>query len=179
MDCQRCALAPGRTRVVFGTGNVDRPPIAFVGEAPGANEDEGGEPFVGRAGKVLNEFIAWMGLTREQVYILNPVMCRPPKNRAPMPEELAACRPHFEGQLQLIRPRVVVALGRVAATSLVSPGLTLSAMRGGWYDQPFGPVRVTYHPAYILRNPAMKAQVYDDLRAVRQRLDALLTGTPD
>jgi len=172
-NCQRCTLAQGRKNVVFGVGNVARPPVAFVGEAPGANEDEAGQPFVGRSGRVLDEFITWMGYAREQVYILNPVMCRPPGNRKPQDDELAACEPFFHEQLRLIRPQTIVTLGRVATSAVVGgQGGTLNALRGKWHDTEFGPARVTYHPAFVLRNPAARNDVYADLRAVRERLDA-------
>jgi DNA polymerase len=176
--CTACGLAATRTKVVWGTGNIDRPLVAFVGEAPGANEDLQGEPFVGRSGKVLNSWIDWMGLTRAQVYILNPVLCRPPKNRNPKPEEIEACSRFFQGQLERLEPRTIVALGRFATNVLVDSRRSLAALRGAWHTSQWGPVRVTYHPAFLNRKPSAKEEVYQDLRAVRHRVDECLGVVP-
>lgn len=172
--CARCSLSATRTQTVWGTGNIARPLIAFVGEAPGATEDAQGEPFVGRAGKVLTEWIEWMGLERPQVYILNPLLCRPPKNRNPKPEEIEACSRFFQGQLDRIQPHTLVALGRFATNVLVDSRRSLRALRGAWHTSKWGPVRVTYHPAFITRKPSARTEVYEDLRAVRQRVDECL-----
>jgi len=179
LTCRKCSLAAGRSCVVFGTGNIAQPPIAFVGEAPGQEEDVKGVPFVGRAGKILNEFIVWAGFTREQVYVLNPVLCRPPGNRQPTEQELQACRPYFDKQLELVQPKVIVALGRVATTAVLDTVIgmtgTLGSLRGVWHESASlfqdAKIRVTYHPAYIARNPAAKVHVYEDFRAVRAYLD--------
>ncbi len=176
--CDRCILAETRTKVVWGTGNINRPLVAFVGEAPGVMEDIQGEPFVGRSGTALNAWIDWMGLTRSQVYILNPVLCRPPKNRNPKPEEIEACSRFFEGQLERLKPHTLVALGRFATNVLVDARRTLGALRGAWHTSKWGPVRVTYHPAFINRKPSAKEDVYDDLRAVRHRVDECLGVMP-
>jgi len=172
--CTNCSLAGGRTNVVFGVGNVNRPPVAFVGEAPGETEDLQGLPFVGRAGKILDEWITWMGYTREQVYILNTVMCRPPGNRKPWLEELKACCYYFETQLELIKPLTIVTLGRTAAEALLGvAGTPLRILRGMWRPMALGRVRVTYHPAFIARSPKYMTEVYEDLKAVREMVDEL------
>jgi uracil-DNA glycosylase family 4 len=172
--CRQCNLAETRTNVVFGDGNINQPVIAFVGEAPGANEDEQGKPFIGRAGAILDEWIAWMGFKREQVYILNTLLCRPPKNRNPLPAESKACRPFFDRQLELIRPMTIVGLGKFAAAALTEKTDSLKDLRRGWWSYNGIPVRVTYHPAFLARNPTIKSAVYGDLGAVRARIDEIL-----
>ena len=172
--CTACELHKTRTQIVWGVGNVDNPLVAFVGEAPGATEDKQGAPFVGRAGKMLTEWIEWMGLTRDQVYIFNPLLCRPPSNRNPLPEELRACAHWFQAQLEAVQPRILVALGRVAAQTLVRQ-TGLAQLIGCWHTYQAIPVRVTYHPAYVGRKPSAKTSVYADLMAVRQRVDELLS----
>lgn len=167
--CERCRLARGRTRVVFGTGDPDAD-LMFVGEGPGAEEDRQGLPFVGPAGELLDKIIAAIGLRREQVYIANVVKCRPPGNRDPQPDEAGACRPYLDRQIELVRPRVVVALGRVAAQALLGTDLPLGRMRGRWFSVHGVPTRVTYHPAALLRNRAWKRPTWEDMQAVRDRL---------
>ena len=169
--CVRCKLAGGRRTVVFGTGNADAD-LMFIGEGPGAEEDRQGLPFVGPAGQLLNRIIGAIGLTREQVYIANVVKCRPPGNRDPQPDEVAACRGFLEEQVRLVGPRVLVALGRVAAQTLLGNELPVGRLRGDWH-RVFGvPLRVTYHPAALLRNEALKRPTWEDMQVVRDRLAA-------
>lgn len=167
--CEQCPLSEGRKTVVFGAGNVTAQ-LMFVGEGPGAAEDRQGLPFVGPAGQLLNRIIAAIEMKREDVYITNIVKCRPPGNRDPRPEEIASCRSYLEQQIQLVRPRLLVALGRVAAQTLLASSSSLGAMRGRWHEA-FGiPTRVTYHPAALLRNPAYKRPTWEDMQLVRDRL---------
>ena len=167
--CTRCRLAEGRRTVVFGTGNPDAD-LMFIGEGPGAEEDRQGLPFVGPAGQLLTRIIGAIGLAREDVYIANVVKCRPPGNRDPQPDEVAACRGFLEEQVRLIAPRVIVALGRIAAQTLLGNELPVGRMRGSWH-RVFGvPMRVTYHPAALLRNDALKRPTWEDMQVVRDRL---------
>jgi DNA polymerase len=167
--CKRCRLAGGRRTVVFGTGNADAD-LMFIGEGPGAEEDRQGLPFVGPAGQLLNRIIGAIGLTREQVYIANVVKCRPPGNRDPQPDEVAACRAFLEEQVRLIAPRVIVALGRIAAQTLLGNELPVGRLRGEWHRVFAVPLRVTYHPAALLRNDALKRPTWEDMQVVRDRL---------
>jgi DNA polymerase len=142
----------------------------LIGEGPGAEEDRRGEPFVGPAGQLLDKIIAAIGLTREQVYIANVVKCRPPGNRDPLPEEVAACRAYLDAQIDLVRPKAIVALGRVAAQSLLGNDLPLGRLRGVWHKVRGVDLRVTYHPAGLLRNPNWKRPCWEDMQVVRDRL---------
>lgn len=169
-DCQRCRLCETRTKVVFGVGSP-RARLMFVGEGPGADEDAKGEPFVGRAGQLLDKIIVAMGLQRADVYIANIVKCRPPENRAPLPDESAACISFLFTQIALLEPEVIVALGRTALEGLtgsVQEGIT--KLRGRWFEHQGIPVIATFHPAYLLRNPAAKKPVWDDMQDVMRRL---------
>jgi DNA polymerase len=169
-DCTRCPLhAMGRKQIVFGTGNPYAE-LMFVGEAPGADEDQQGEPFVGRAGQLLNNMIAAMGLKREEVYIGNVIKCRPPGNRTPQPDECAVCSPFLWRQIDAIRPKVLVALGAVAAKTLLSVNESMGALRGCWYQCRGIDLAVTYHPAYLLRNPPAKKDAWQDLQMVMKKL---------
>ena len=167
--CTRCRLAEGRQKVVFGSGNPDAD-LMFIGEGPGAEEDRQGLPFVGAAGELLSRIIQAMEMTRDEVYIANVVKCRPPGNRDPQPDEVAACRGYLERQIALVRPRVIVALGRVAAQALLGTDSPIGQMRGRWYSIQGVPAMVTYHPAALLRNPALKRPTWEDLQQVRDRL---------
>jgi DNA polymerase len=169
--CTRCRLAGGRQTVVFGCGNPHAD-LMFVGEAPGAEEDRQGLPFVGRAGELLNRIIHAIELRREDVYIANILKCRPPGNRDPMPDEAAACMPFLEQQIALVRPRVLVALGRIAAQVLLGSDTPIGRMRGQWFRVQDVPTMVTYHPAALLRNPALKRPTWEDMQQVRDRLRA-------
>jgi len=169
-DCRRCRLCEERTHVVFGVGNA-RARLMFIGEGPGADEDVQGEPFVGRAGQLLDRIIAAMGMSRPEVYIGNVVKCRPPGNRAPLPDEAATCLPFLRTQIAIIRPEVIVALGKTALEGLIGPlkgGIT--SLRGRWFETQEVPVMATFHPAYLLRNPAAKAPVWEDMKQVLGRL---------
>jgi len=143
--------------------------ILFIGEAPGRDEDMQGEPFVGRAGRLLDRMLAAMGLERRQVYIMNVIKCRPPNNRDPAPPEVEACARWFDPQWDAIAPKVVCLLGRVAAQRVLETEAPLSALRGRWHERRGVPVLVTYHPAYLLRSPAQKARAWDDLRKLMRR----------
>ena len=172
-DCQACRLHEGRRQVVFGTGNADAD-LVFVGEAPGHDEDVQGEPFVGRAGQLLTRIIQAIGLTREDVYILNVIKCRPPQNRNPLPEEVAACRPIIDKQLACLKPRVICALGTFAAQALLRSDERISRLRGRFHTMGNILVRPTFHPAYLLRNPQEKRKVWQDMQDIQREL-----GLPD
>jgi len=167
--CRACALCETRNRVVFGAGSPTAE-LMFVGEGPGAEEDKRGLPFVGAAGEKLNQIIAAIGMRRDEVYIANVVKCRPPGNRNPLPAEAEACRRFLEQQIELIRPRVIVALGRVAAQSLLGTGEAVARLRGSWWEVRGVPMRVTYHPAAILRDPSLRKPTWEDMKTVRDRL---------
>ena len=178
-DCQRCDLAAGRTRTVFGVG--DRGARCLViGEAPGAEEDRRGEPFVGRAGQLLNAMLAAIGLAREQVFIANILKCRPPNNRDPRPEEVLACRGYLERQIELVAPGLILAVGRISAQNLLGVDTPIGRMRGKLhsYGQRSIPVVVTYHPAYLLRSPGEKRKAWDDLRLALATLRAQSDQAP-
>jgi uracil-DNA glycosylase len=162
-ECQRCRLAQGRNKLVFGVGDPNAQ-LMFVGEGPGADEDAQGEPFVGRAGQLLNNMIAAMGLKREQVYIANIVKCRPPQNRKPEPDEARTCLPFLERQIEIVRPRVLVALGATAATYLLGMRGSIGAMRGRIHNYRDIQTVVTYHPAFLLRDPTQKKEAWKDLQ---------------
>lgn len=171
-DCQRCKLAGKRTNIVFGVGNPDAP-LVFVGEAPGADEDRTGEPFVGAAGQLLTKMIEAMGLGRGDVYICNILKCRPPGNRNPEPDEIAECEPFLKKQLAAIRPRMIVALGKFAAQCLLRSDAPISKLRGAWKAYEGIPLMPTYHPAFLLRTPSAKREVWADLQEVMRELDRL------
>jgi len=168
-SCRRCRLCDSRTRTVYGVGNAEAR-LCFVGEGPGFEEDKRGEPFVGRAGQLLDKMIAAMGLARPDVYICNTVKCRPPENRTPLPDEMEACWPFLRGQLEVVRPEVIVALGRPAAMRLLGTGEAMARLRGRFHEWEGIPVMPTYHPAYLLRTPAAKRVVWEDLQRVMERL---------
>lgn len=168
-DCRRCRLCEGRTNLVFGVGNP-RAELVFVGEGPGADEDLQGEPFVGKAGQLLTKMIEAMGYRRDEVYICNVVKCRPPGNRNPEPDEIAACEPFLQRQLAAIRPRAIVALGKFAAQTLLREQTPITRLRGNWRVYEGIPVMPTFHPAYLLRSPAEKAKAWADLKQVMARL---------
>jgi DNA polymerase len=168
-DCRRCPLGGLRRRLVFGEGNA-RADLVFVGEAPGADEDEQGRPFVGRAGQLLTKIIEAMGLKREEVYICNILKCRPPGNRNPLPDEIAACEPFLIRQLEAIRPRVICALGSFAAHALLKSEAPISVLRGRFHRYQGIPLMPTYHPAYLLRNPGAKKQVWEDVQSIMKVL---------
>jgi uracil-DNA glycosylase family 4 len=167
--CRRCSLAVGRTQTGFGVGDRSASWLV-VGEAPGAEEDRQGEPFVGRAGQLLNSMLRAIGLKREQVFIANVLKCRPPRNRDPQPTEVAACLPFLHRQITLLRPRLILCVGRIAAQNLLSTDLPLGKLRGQIHrlDPLAVPVVVTYHPAYLLRSPGEKRKAWADLLFARE-----------
>jgi DNA polymerase len=165
-ECTRCALSRlGRKTIVFGEGNPNAE-LMFVGEGPGADEDEQGRPFVGRAGQLLNKMIGAMGLKREQVYIANVVKCRPPGNRTPEREEIETCSPFLLRQIAVIQPKAIVALGAVAARCLLGINEPMAKLRGCWFDFRGTRLAVTYHPAFLLRDPRQKGETWKDLQMV-------------
>ncbi len=164
-DCQRCKLARGRKNIVFGTGNPQTD-LMFVGEGPGADEDAQGVPFVGRAGQLLTKMIEAMGRTRDDVYIANVVKCRPPDNRNPEPDEIAECLPFLKKQIELINPKVIVALGKFAAQTVCETQIPISKLRGDFRTVNGRTIMPTFHPSFLLRNPEMKRPVWEDLKKV-------------
>ncbi len=169
-DCRRCKLWPGRTHLVFGVGNPQAQ-VMFVGEGPGRDEDLQGEPFVGRAGQLLTDIITkGMGFRREDVYIANVIKCRPPENRNPEPDEVESCEPFLKKQIDLIRPKVIVALGKFAVQTLLESKQPITRLRGIWHDYHGIKLMPTFHPAYLLRNPGDKKLVWEDIKKVLQEL---------
>jgi uracil-DNA glycosylase family 4 len=169
-DCTRCKLAPLRTNLVFGVGNPNAD-LMFVGEAPGADEDARGEPFVGRAGQLLTDIIErGMGVTRDQVYICNVIKCRPPDNRNPEPDEVASCEPFLFRQIDLVKPEAIVGLGTFAVQALLKVKTPISKLRGKWHQVRGVRMMPTFHPAYLLRNPADKRLVWADIQEVMKEL---------
>jgi len=179
-ECTRCKLAGTRKSIVFGVG-ADDAPLMFVGEAPGEQEDKRGEPFVGPAGELLDKMIEAMGWSRSSVYIANVLMCRPPGNRNPQPDEVAACQPFLDAKIDRIAPRVIVALGRPAANTLLGTDAPISALRGRFHERRGIKVMPTFHPAYLLREPDRKRDAWADLKLVigeLARLGIAAPGTP-
>jgi uracil-DNA glycosylase len=169
--CRRCALCESRTQTVFGVGDR-RAELLVIGEAPGAEEDRRGEPFVGRAGQLLNSMLRAIGCARETVYIANVLKCRPPGNRDPSPAEVASCRPYLSRQIELLSPRLILVVGRIAAQNLLATDVPIGRLRGSVHR--FGPqatpLVVTYHPAYLLRSPGEKRRAWQDLKLARSEL---------
>jgi len=168
-NCNACRLAGTRKTVVFGTGNPNAD-LMFIGEAPGRDEDEQGEPFVGKAGQLLTDIIKAMKLTRDDVYIANVIKCRPPENRNPEPDELDECRPFIQRQVALIQPKVIVALGRFGLQSLTQRAYSITTVRGQWLDYNGIKLMPTFHPSYLLRTPAAKKDVWNDMKKVMAEL---------
>jgi uracil-DNA glycosylase family 4 len=167
--CEKCGLCRGRTNAVPGEGAADAD-LMWIGEGPGADEDRLGRPFVGRSGQLLTRMIRSMGMSREQVFIGNVVKCRPPNNRAPLPDEIETCLPYLERQIALIRPRVIVLLGASALHALVSPGASITRMRGQWLKRGDAMVMPTFHPAALLRDPSKNRLVWEDMKKVMLEL---------
>jgi len=168
--CTRCAdLAAARQQTVFGTGRPDAR-LVFFGEAPGADEDASGEPFVGKAGQLLTKIIEACTLRRDDVFIMNVLKCRPPGNRAPLPDEVANCRPFFERQLEIIRPEFICCLGASAGQALLQTTEPIGKLRGRWFTYGTSQVLCTYHPSYLLRNPAAKRDVWEDMKLLMARM---------
>jgi len=169
-DCRRCKLWPGRTHLVFGVGNP-KAKLMFIGEGPGRDEDLQGEPFVGRAGQLLTDIITkGMGFRREDVYIANVVKCRPPENRNPEPDEVASCEPFLKKQIDLVRPEIIVALGKFAVQTLLQTKAPITKLRGNWHSYHGIKLMPTFHPAYLLRNPADKKLVWQDIKKVMKEM---------
>ena len=168
-ECTKCALHESRTQAVFGVGNRNAD-LLIIGEAPGRDEDLQGEPFVGRAGQLLNAMLAAIGFKREQVYIANILKCRPPNNRDPSPEEAASCHPWLQQQIDLVNPKVILAIGRIAAHNLLNTDASVGSMRGRQHSYNGIPLIVSYHPAYLLRKPVEKRKSWQDLKQVRSLL---------
>lgn len=168
-DCDRCKLGKERKNIVFGEGPPDAR-LVFVGEAPGMEEDLTGKPFVGLAGKLLADIIKAMGLTREDVYICNIVKCRPPRNRDPESDEIDMCLPFLKAQISLIKPEIICALGRISVQSLVNRDMKITRDRGEWHEFMGIPLMPTYHPAYLLRYPQAKRQVWEDMQEIMKEL---------
>ncbi len=168
-DCQRCDLGSTRTELVYGVGNPNAS-LVLVGEAPGREEDQKGEPFVGEAGRLLDRILQAMGMRRDDVYICNVLKCRPPNNRDPEPEEVAICEAFLIRQIAAIKPQVIIGLGRFAVHSLLKTKIPISRIRGEWQSYQGIPLMPTYHPAYLLRNPEGKRDVWEDMKEVMRRL---------
>jgi len=164
-DCTRCRLHRSRTKIVFGVGNP-KAELVFIGEGPGHDEDVQGEPFVGRAGQLLTQMIEAMGLHRQDVYICNVIKCRPPENRTPEKDEIATCSPFLVRQIAVIQPKVVCCLGNIAFQTILGTNKPISRLRGQWFDYRGARLIATYHPAYLLRNPAAKPDVWADLKKI-------------
>lgn len=174
-DCKRCKLCKGRKNIVFGVGSP-KAKLVFVGEGPGADEDEQGVPFVGRAGQLLTKMIEAMGFSRDEVYICNVVKCRPPGNRNPEPDEIEACEPFLKAQLRAIQPEAIVALGKFAAQTLLRDATPITKLRGNWKSYEGIPLMPTFHPAYLLRSPGEKAKAWEDLQQVMKKFGKLAKG---
>ena len=170
-DCTRCKLHSGRTNLVYGVGSPNAT-LMFIGEGPGADEDLQGIPFVGRAGQLLTQIIKAMGFERDDVYIANVVKCRPPNNRNPEPDEIEHCEPFLMRQIDVISPRVIVALGKFAAQTLLRTEEPISRLRGRFHSLGRADVMPTFHPSYLLRTPSAKREVWDDMKQVMERLKA-------
>jgi DNA polymerase len=171
-ECQKCPLGKSRTKFVFGVGNP-KADLVFIGEAPGADEDMKGEPFVGRAGQLLNKILEAVGLKREDVYICNILKCRPPGNRNPMPDEINKCEPYLKYQLELIKPLIIIALGRIAAETLLKSKQPLLKLRGKVHSFNDMNLMVTFHPAALLRNPQWKRPAWEDMQQIKKMYDEL------
>jgi len=171
-DCRRCKLHPYRRHIVFGTGNPQAR-LIFVGEAPGRDEDLQGQPFVGQAGQLLTKIIQSIKLSREEVYITNIIKCRPPENRNPEPDEISACEPFLIEQIKVIRPKLICALGTFAAQTLLKTEEKISALRGKFHEYQGIPLMPTYHPAFLLRNPNRKREVWEDMKKIKGEYDKL------
>ena len=170
--CQKCALGQSRTNSVFGVGNPDAD-LMFVGEAPGEQEDLSGIPFVGRAGQLLDKFLYAVDIDRSDVYIANILKCRPPKNRDPLPEEEDACIGYLREQVRLIRPKVIVCLGRISAMRLIKPDFKITREHGQWFEKGDFLMTAVYHPAALLRDPRKKEDMLEDMKRIREKLNEL------
>lgn len=179
LNCQKCGLASTRHHVVFGIGHPDAE-VMFIGEGPGENEDLQGEPFVGRGGALLDKYLAAVDLDRNKnIYITNMVKCRPPQNRDPRPEEVASCIGYLTEQLELIRPKIIVCLGRIAATALIDKGFKVTKQHGQWFEKNGVWMMGTFHPAALLRNPHNKPDAFEDMLALQRKIREICDHTYD
>ena len=176
-SCRNCSLWEGRTNVVFGVGSRQAE-VLFIGEGPGENEDLQGEPFVGRGGKLLDDMMGAIGLKRRDVYIANIVKCRPPQNRDPMNTEIEACIGYLRNQVALLRPKIIVCLGRIAATRVIQEDFKITRDHGKWYEKNGVWVTALFHPAALLRDPRRRPDTFTDLKALRAKIQELCTHTP-
>lgn len=177
LACEACELCKTRTQVVFGVGDPEAE-VLFIGEAPGKNEDEQGEPFVGRGGKLLDEMLAMIGLKREYIYITNSVKCRPPENRDPLNTEKDACRGYLRRQVKLMRPKIIVCLGRISAMEFIREDFKISREHGQFFDKNGTLMMALYHPAALLRNPNRKPETFEDLKQLQMKIQEVCTHTP-
>ena len=171
-ECSKCSLCETRTNCVFGTGNRNAD-LMFVGEAPGEQEDLSGTPFVGRAGQLLDRFLYAVDIKREDVYIANILKCRPPKNRDPLPAEEDACIDFLNRQISLLRPKVIICLGRISAMRLIKPDFKITKEHGLWFEKDGMPISAVYHPALLLRDPRKKEDMLADLKKIKAKIDAM------
>ena len=177
LGCRACGLCETRTQVVFGVGDP-RAEVLFIGEAPGANEDQQGEPFVGRAGKLLDDMLAMIGLRRENIYITNSVKCRPPENRDPLNTEKAACRGYLQRQLELMQPKIIVCLGRISAMELIKEDFKITREHGQFFEKNGVQMMALYHPAALLRDPRRKPETFVDLKNLQAKIREICDHTP-
>ena len=177
LNCHACELSKTRTQVVFGVGDPEAE-VLFIGEAPGKNEDEQGEPFVGRGGKLLDEMLAMIGLQREHIYITNSVKCRPPENRDPLNTEKDACRGYLRRQVKLMRPKIIVCLGRISAMEFIREDFKISQEHGQFFDKNGTLMMALYHPAALLRDPRKKPETFEDLKRLQMKIQEICTHTP-
>ncbi len=176
LSCRGCALAETRTNVVFGVGNPEAE-VLFIGEAPGANEDARGEPFVGRAGKLLDDMLAMIGLDRSKIYITNSVKCRPPQNRDPLNTEKDACRGYLRRQVELMRPKIIVCLGRISAAEIIKDDFKITQEHGQFFERGGIQMMALYHPAALLRDPRKKPETFEDLKALQRKIREICERT--
>mgnify|MGYP002554705362 CR=1 FL=1 len=176
MSCRACGLADTRTNVVFGVGDP-RAEVLLVGEAPGASEDRQGEPFVGAAGKLLDDMLAMIGLRRQQIYITNSVKCRPPQNRDPLNTEKEACQGYLQRQRALMRPKIIVCLGRIAAMRLIREDFKITKEHGQWFEKAGVQMMAIYHPAALLRDPRKRPETFEDLKVLQAKIREICTHT--
>ena len=177
LNCQACGLRRTCTQVVFGVGDPNAE-VLFIGEAPGANEDQQGEPFVGRAGKLLDDMLAMIGLSRKNIYITNSVKCRPPENRDPLGEEKDACRGYLRQQVRLMKPKIIVCLGRISAMELIKPDFKISREHGQFFDRSGTLMMALYHPAALLRDPRKKPETFEDLKRLQEKIAEVCDHPP-
>ena len=177
MSCRACSLAETRTNVVFGVGTPEAE-VLIIGEAPGANEDAQGEPFVGRAGKLLDDMLAMIGLDRSRIYITNSVKCRPPQNRDPLNTEKEACRGYLRRQVELMRPKIIVCLGRISAMEIIKEDFKITQEHGQFFERGGIQMMALYHPAALLRDPRKKPETFEDLKRLQQKIREICDHTP-